>query len=313
MKNAGFAIICCILSVFLIPMLFLSGNEEPLPTAPVAAEKISVYDHEKDTVFDMDFEEYVWRVIAREMSYSYEIEALKAQAVAARTYTLRRMQNPEPPEEHKGAQICTNPAHCSAFMTEENARAQWGDRYDEIRAKFQQAAEETRGEIVTYENQPAATVFHAMSSGSTEYSKDVWGGDLPYLVSVDSEVDKQAEGYETTVTFTLADFADKMGVEIPDNHGQIIGDIAHTEGGSVDTIQFCGTEFKGTEVRSALNLRSANFVPKIDGDSIIFTVYGYGHGVGMSQTGANAYAAQGYSYRDILAKYYPGTELIKTN
>lgn len=304
-KNAGIIILCCIFSVFVIPYLFTEkAPEQPAPHSAV----IKVYNHKSDEVAEYNLEEYVWRVVAGEMYYSYNPEALKAQAVAVRTYALKKSGAALP--EHKGGDVCTNSAHCMAFVTEDEAKSKWGDKYTEISEKFRKCAYETAGEVITYNEAYATAVFHAISSGTTENAWEVWGGDAPYLTNADSSLDKNADGYKSAVTFTGDEIFQRLGISAGDLKN---AEISRTSAGGVKSISAGGKTFTGSEIRGKLGLRSANFEYAAEGDNIVFTVYGYGHGIGMSQAGANEYANIGYTYDKILEKYYPGTVLTKIN
>ena len=290
MKNASFSIILCILlSVF----MFLTY---PFPDKEERDEKITVYDNERKEVVEMELEEYVWRALANEMPALFHIEALKAQAVAIRSYTLSKT----PSDAHNGALVCTDYKHCAAYLKDEKSI---DEKYIKL---YKKAANDTKGEILLYENKPANAVFHAMSSGRTENASDVWGKSVPYLVSVDSASDKSEEGFETIVSFNADVLQKKLGVASSD-----IGEIVSSEAGGVKTIEIGGKSFKGSEIRTLLNLRSCAFKAENKQGIITFTVHGYGHGVGMSQRGANACAQAGMGYKDILLKYYKGVSLAK--
>ncbi len=284
-----------IILIYIIPVSTLITKKEKKISE---GEKISVYDFEKEEVFYIPLEEYVFNAVAKEMPASFEKEALKAQAVAVRTYTLKKLKVKN--EKHPKASVCTDSNHCMAYSNEELE-----EKYQQ---KLQEAVMETKGEALMYEDEYASTVFHAISSGKTESSADIWGGQLPYLVSVESEGDKTVKGYETKVSVGYHQLVEKLGAK---DFEKVIGEIARTDAGTVKTITLCEKEYTGAKIRELFDLRSANFnIEEKDGE-YIFTVYGYGHGVGMSQYGANHYAKAGYSYEEILKHYYPGTELKK--
>ena len=290
MKNASLPIIFCILLSF---FMFLTY---PFPEREEENAKIKVYDSESKKVFEMELEEYVWRALANEMPALFHIEALKAQAVAIRSYTLSK----SPSDVHKGAVVCTDYKHCAAYLKDEKSI---DEKYIKL---YKKAVNDTKGEILLYDNKPINAVFHAMSSGKTENASDVWGKSVPYLVSVDSVSDKSEEGFETIVSFNAGVLQKKLGVASSD-----IGEIVRSEAGGVKTIEIGGKSFKGSEIRNLLNLRSCAFKAENNQGTISFTVHGYGHGVGMSQRGANACAQAGLGYREILLKYYKGVSLAK--
>lgn len=284
-----------ILIIYIIPLSTLITKKEK---KIFKGETIAVFDADTEDVFSVPLEEYVLKVLSKEMPASFEKEALKAQAVAIRTYTLKKKQTKN--EKHPKATVCTDSNHCMAYLKEEINK--------EYREKLESAVRETEGQVLMFENEYASTVFHAISSGRTENSQDIWGGQVPYLVSVESTEDKNVKDYETKVTVSYNDLITKLGAK---DFEKVIGKEERTESGAVKTITLCEKEFTGAKIRELFNLRSSNFkIEEKDGE-YVFTVYGYGHGVGMSQYGANSYAKMGYSYEEILEHYYPGTILKK--
>lgn len=275
---------------------------------------ISVFFHNSNEIKEISIEEYLMGVVPAEMPPSFEKEALKAQAVAARTFIINREKSAL--EEHKGASVCTDYNHCKAYVTEEEAVNKWGTEWNDIyKEKIKSAVYDTKGEIVTYENEPISAVFHSTSSGKTENSEDVWQTALPYLRSVVSEGENQSPRYTSSVVLSYDEFKNIISASDSEavftkNTENWIGKITYNESGSVKTIEIGGREFKGTDIRSMFSLRSANFVITVN-DNIVFSVTGNGHGVGMSQYGANYAAQNGYTYDKILKKYYRGTEIEK--
>ena len=170
-------------------------------------------------------------------------------------------------------------------------------------------SKKTQNQILTYNNEPILAAFHAISSGRTEKSSDVWSEQLPYLINVDSELDKNVNGYLSTVSLKQTELKNYFS----DNADTNISIISRTDGGNVKEINIFGNIYTGQDVRNKLNLRSANFSVKKNKDEYIFEVYGYGHGVGMSQCGANEYAKKGMDYQKILLKYFPNTVLSTIN
>lgn len=284
-----------ILIIYIIPLSTLITKKEK---KIFKGETIAVFDPDTEEVFSVPLEEYVLKVLSKEMPASFEKEALKAQAVAIRTYTLKKKQTKN--EKHPKATVCTDSNHCMAYLKDEINK--------EYREKLESAVKETEGQVLMFENEYASTVFHAISSGKTENSQDIWGGQVPYLVSVESTEDKNVKDYETKVTVSYNDLITKLGAK---DFEKVIGKEERTESGTIKTITLCEKEFTGAKIRELFNLRSSNFkIEEKDGE-YVFTVYGYGHGVGMSQYGANSYAKMGYSYEEILEHYYPGTILKK--
>ncbi len=318
-------------SIVMIPLLMLgmsggmmsAGAYEELKIPDLlqtgdASKVISVYFSQEDAVRQVNLEEYLIGVVAGEMPASFEREALKAQAVAARTYIINREKanNKESLELHKGAVICTDSTHCKAYISTEQTKVNWKEQWEENYAKIKSCVEETAGMIITYNNEPISAVFHSTSSGRTENAEDVWGGTVPYLKSVISEGEELSPRYSSTVEVPFSEFQEKLRQQHSDisfhsEPANWIEGIERAESGSVKTIRICGKVMKGTEIRQLFGLRSTNFTLGMKDGLIIFQVTGNGHGVGMSQYGANYAAAQGASYEEIIRKYYQGVSLEK--
>ena len=251
----------------------------------------------------MTLAEYLPRAVAAEMPVSFGPEALKAQAVAARTYVLASTRHPD-------ADVCTDSGCCLAYRTEDELRALWGEDYDECMAAVTAAVNATDGEILTYEGRPIQAVFHASSAGSTEDSAAVWSAQ-PYLIAVASpETAEAVPELVSTAVFSPEELARRLGLTDADAPETWLAGAERDGAGRVKYLRIAGQTLSGAFVRGALGLRSTDFDLRFDGSSFVFTVAGYGHGVGMSQTGAKLLAAEGWTYGEILAHYYPGTELI---
>ena len=275
--------------------------------------QVKIYNCKTDKIMKLDIEEYLIGVVAAEMPASFEDEALKSQAVAARTYSLKKINKDA--AEHKGADLCTDFAHCQAYYDEKDREKVWGNKTDSYAKKIKNSVASTKGEYLSYNDDFASTVFHACSNGTTEDSADVWGGSSPYLVCVDSPGDMQNPNYITHLSVEKAEFVNKLNEAIGEDKIKhetlVIEEPELTGGGNVRFIDVSGVEFKGTEIRKIFDLKSAAFALKIEGEKIVFDVYGSGHGVGMSQYGAQGMAIEGESYKTILSHYYPGTILEK--
>ncbi len=275
---------------------------------------VTLFDGER--IRTLSLHEYLTGVVAAEMPPSFPEEALKAQAVAARTfilYTLEHYKNGEPfPESHNGAQFCSDPSHCQAFC--ELSAEVWGGETAVLADKVERAVSGTDGVIALWEGEPIASVFCACAGGRTENSKDVWGGDLPYLKSVESPGDEECEKCYATVSFTAEEFKNIVLSNVPgavlssDPHGWF-SDSVRSEGGGIITVYLGGVQLKGTRVRELFGLNSTNFTCKEENGNIVFHTVGYGHGVGMSQYGAKRLASLGYSYDKIIKWYYSGVTL----
>ena len=249
----------------------------------------------------MNIEDYLVGVVSSEMPAEYEEEALKAQAVAARTYALKKIkENVDSPYD------VTDDTRTQVYQSEETLKEKWGNEYDRYIDKITKCVKSTKGEYLTYDNEIIYAFFFSSSNGKTEDNKYVFGQDLPYLKVVDSSFDDNST-YQ--VTYNLDIFYDKLGLPYSDNLE--ITNKELTESNRVKSITINNQTFKGTEVRTKLSLRSTDFKIENNGESITITTKGYGHGVGMSQYGANELAKQKKKYKEILKYYYQGTNLEK--
>ena len=259
-------------------------------------------------VQEMDLEQYIWGVVAAEMPASVEAAALKAQAVAARTYSLNKAGgSPNHPE----ADLCTDYRCCQAWISREDAEANWGENAGVYADKITHAVADTAGQVVLYEGQLIDAVFHSSSGDATLDAVEVWGGSVPYLQSVSSPEGEEVPNYHSEATFTAQEFRDLFLAAQPEAALEgapesWFGETVRTAGGSVHTIQIGGVSVTGTQVRQIFSLRSACFTVSCTEDAVTFSVTGFGHGVGMSQYGANAMAAAGNTYTEILEHYYTG-------
>ncbi|MBR3941839.1 MAG: SpoIID/LytB domain-containing protein [Clostridia bacterium] len=296
MKNASFCFLFCISLLFLL-VCFIEAPPEKTKT-PDFSREIRIYDTKTKQTYTMSLEQYIIRCLAAEMPASFHPEALKAQAVAIRGYVCRKIA--EDVSHSENADICTDFAHCAAFSTDFDSLP------EDIRTTYTNAVIQTENEVLYHNKEIANTVFHAMSSGKTESAEHVWGGKVPYLISVESVLDTRAENYETVVSFSHDEIKQKLEID-----GVSVGETVYYDGGTVKEIQIGEKKFSGKEIREKLNLRAAAFSVQPTETALIFTVHGYGHGVGMSQTGADFYAKEGLKYTAILAKYYPGTTLCR--
>lgn len=245
-------------------------------------------------IINLELEEYVLGVVGAEMPASFNIEALKAQAILARTYALKSIKN--------GKKL-TDTVSTQAYKDNSELQKLWKNDYTKYYEKIKKAVNETKGKVILYNNEYIDAVYHSTSNGKTENSKNVWKNILPYLVSVDSSWDKNVKSYKKETIFEINEFCNilKLDVEEP-----ITYEIIHNETGRVRQITINNKTFSGTEFRNLLKLRSTDFEIEINDEKVKVTTYGYGHGVGMSQYGANEMAKQGYSYIQILKYYYTG-------
>lgn len=320
MKKIILTLIIIFASMTVIPFLIVmnfSEYKKPQKENTKLPDTVSVYVKEEDKVYDMNMTQYLKEVVSAEMPAEFNREALRAQAIAARTYLINRMrayQKSEIPPEHKGAYICTDATHCKAWISEEKRRELWGkDKADEYWDKISDAVESTGKLILTYNNEPISAVFHSTSSGFTENAKDVWGGEAAYLVSVKSEGDTQSPKYSSEKEISIEEFKKTAEENIAGVNWEnpLIGDISRSDAGGIMTITVGGVVVKGTDFRFMYDLRSTNIEFEITDSTVKMKVLGYGHGVGMSQYGANYLAEHGKNFEDILKTYYTGVELCE--
>lgn len=257
-------------------------------------------------VTEMDMDTYLVGVVLAEMPADFEPEALKAQSVAARTYSRKAY---ETGGKHGDGSICTDPTCCQAYLTQEDYLALGGT--PEGLQRVEQAVAATSGYVLTYEGSLIEATYFSCSGGSTEDAVAVWGTDFPYLQSVDSPGEEKAIHFSDTFSFTPEAFQQALGSELSGPPSGWFRNVTFTRGGGIASMEIGGVSYTGVELRSLLGLPSTDFTVSATEDAITITTYGYGHRVGMSQYGADAMAATGNSFQDILAHYYQGAELTK--
>lgn len=327
---------------FCIPIasLLLAGAREapdpaPADSAPAPAasssassavttgdglEPFLILDEAKGEVVTVSARDYVLGSVAAEMPMSYSDEALKAQAVASYSYACAMRDLAGTDETLQGAHFRANPSQRLGYVTDSMMQLMWGDSYSENRTRLCALVDSVLGQTLTYDGAAALACYHAVSCGRTEAAENVWGQAVPYLISVDSILDTASPDYTQSMTFTATEFSSLLKLSLTDfetsgSPSEWLGATELTDAGYVHTIEICGTPVSGTDFRSALSLRSAAFtVTYSDADSMFtVTTRGYGHGVGMSQFGADAMALSGSDYRAILEHYYPGTTLTESS
>lgn len=267
-----------------------------------------------NSIEELKLDEYLYGVVSAEMPANFQEEALKAQAVVARTYTLYKIINNS--TKHGEAQICDNSACCQAWISKEDRLAKWEESERENNwDKIVNAVNATQGKIITYNNEPINAFFHSNSGGKTEIPINVWGGSgMPYLQVVETVGEENYSQYSSEVTISKEELKNKMLEKYQDftidyNDSACIGILEYTESGRVKTIKIGNKNLSGVEVRTIFGLKSANFEVSIEGENIKFVVKGYGHGIGMSQTGADSLASSGSTYEDIIHHFYIGVEI----
>ncbi len=301
-----------------------SATVDPVQTAP-ATEKyeggsLVLLDEATGQTLTVTERDYVIGAVLCEMPALYEIEALKAQAVAAHTYALfvKQLRETSPLIELQGASFTVNTATFTGYMSKAQAKSHFGNDFDAYYTKIEQAVDAVMTETLQYDGRLISACYHAISPGRTENSENVFASSAPYLTGVDSSWDTTAEKYETTVDLTASELNDllrigKKGFETSGDPATWLGDRQATEAGTVTLQNICGVSFTGVELRTMLALRSAAFDISYANNTFTFKVRGYGHGVGLSQYGANCMAKEGKTYAEILAHYYQGAVLVKAS
>ena len=267
---------------------------------------------ENGTVEELTMAEYLWGVVAAEMPAAFEPEALKAQACAARTYTVARQEGTS--SKHPEADICTDSSCCQAYVERGAAETRWGLSAEEYAAKVEEAVSATDGLGILYEGKPIQALFFSSAPGKTVDAVEVWGNAVDYLKSVDSPEGEEVPNYRTQVVLSAqqvkqAVLASYPGADLTGDPAGWFGEGTRNQGGTVSSIPVGGVTLTGGQVRGLFSLRSAAFTVAWDGNDFTFSVTGYGHGVGMSQYGANAMAKEGKNFEDILTWYYTGAQV----
>ncbi len=277
-------------------------------------QQIPVYDHREDRLIVMDFESYIIGVVGAEMPVAYETEALRAQAVAARTYAFRKILRGGC-ATYEGAACCTNSKCCQAFISDARMQERWGDAAGMNYNRIADAVMSTAGEVLVYNGAIADAMFHACSGGHTEDSENVYANALPYLRGVESLYEDPMRTQTVEVSFEEA--VDKIRASYPDAHvtseniRSSIELVEFFDTGRVKTVRLGDITIVGKKLRNVFDLQSAMFTMDTTDTGFVFHVKGYGHGVGLSQNGANGYAKHGYTYDQILKHYYTGVEIAK--
>lgn len=280
-------------------------------------ELIKVYNLKTNEVMVIEFEEYLKGVVASEMPAEFNIEALKAQGVTARTYLLYRFKKyPNGQPEHLDAPVCTG-THCQVWNSKDDLIAAHEDGwYEKYWSKIEEAVNSTEGQILTYEGKIIEPLFHSTSGGRTENSEDVFSTAVPYLRSVESPYETEAPKLHDSIKITVDEFISKLEAVYgdlsitKDNLDEKIKLGEVSEGGKIKYITIDDNQITGREMRSIFNLNSANFNFIQTGDEIEILTTGYGHGVGMSQWGAEGMAGEGYNYKEILKHYFTDVEIV---
>ncbi len=277
---------------------------------------IKLLHKETGEVEEVAIDEYLCNVVSAEMPADYEKEALKAQAIVARTYTIYKAKN----KKHENADICDDSTCCQAWVSKEDRLARWEESKREANwSKIVQCVNETQGKIITYQNEPINAFFHANSGGTTELPVNVWGGSgMPYLQVVETAGEEGYSQYASEVELSNDEILEKLkskyeDIQIDFANAEEIKILEYTDSNRVKTVKFGNHNISGVEARSIFGLKSTNFEITKEADKIKFSVKGYGHGVGMSQTGADSMAKQGSNYEDIIHHFYKDVEIKEIN
>lgn len=327
MKRILFYTLFIVLLIFGMPIIFTNEFEvkETMAKDTVTENKtenntfdygqynnIKLLHSETGIVEELPLDTYLYGVVSSEMPAVYREEALKAQAVVARTYTIYKIKNGS---KHENADICDSPSCCQAWISKENRFSRWEEKDREnFWNKIVNAVESTKGKIITYNNEPINAFFHSNSGGKTELPINVWGGEYPYLQVVETSGEDMYSTYSSEVVISKDELISKMleknsKFEIDFSKEDAIKILGYTDGERIKEIQIGNTVLSGVEARAIFGLKSAKFNFEIIDNNIKFTVSGYGHGVGLSQSGSDALASQGKNYEEIIKHYYKDVEI----
>ena len=276
-------------------------------TVPQQDDSISVFITADKSIDIMEMRDYIIGTVAAEVPASYETEAIKAQALAAVTFAEYR-KSLGGDSSIDGAIISDDSSRHQGYISVEEMKIRWGDAFDVYYAKISDAVDEVIDKVIVYQDEPIMAAYHAISSGKTESAANMWGADVPYLRSVDSSWDEDSTRYESNVVIAPDELAEIMGVDISEVY---VKTKSTSSSGTVLEIELCSVSMTGMEVRELLGLRSPVFTVVKEEGEYIFTSKGYGHGVGMSQNGANCMALDGYSCEEIIKHYFNGVEIVQ--
>lgn len=331
MKRTVGMILLAAVAILVVPFAAFLGGERPLsedssistssadslPDSAVEEEMFRVLDINTNEVITIGASDYIKGVVAAEISLSYNVEAIKAQAVAAHTYAMRMQQQNRSAtgESLQGADFSNDPNKYQAYLSKEDVKEMYGDQFDEYWEKLSNAVDEVIDIVAVYDNQPIAAAFHSTSSGRTEDAQTVWGSEVAYLKAVESEGDKDAPKYQSETSRSASEVEEMIRgkfeeITLSDDRSEWFAVVETTESGTITKLRVGDQECTGVEARALFDLPSANFtVTYLSSEEFLFVNKGYGHGVGMSQFGANCLAEEGKTYEEILCHYYTGITL----
>ncbi|MEL7568295.1 MAG: stage II sporulation protein D [Dehalobacterium sp.] len=307
-------LLCFLLAIILGTLLLVKyfGPWETNKHGPT----IHIYFAAEGKTANMYLEDYLVGVLAAEMPAEFEIEALKAQAIAARTYALKKIKafQGSGNKVHPKAEICSDPSHCQGWLSAKEMKAKWGWLKSwEYERKLKLAVRETAGEVAKFQQDLIDPVYHSTCGGQTENAEEVWTYSVSYLKSVPCSWDRQSPKFESSLIIPLTDFNKKLDLNIKatDFSSKTLQILSKTATGRVKTLSVSNKVFSATDFRRRLSLNSTNFTWNVTNEGIIFQTIGYGHGVGMCQYGANGLAQKGYRAENILKHYFPGIKVEK--
>ena len=287
-------------------------------TSVDTANSVILLDRATGNKLTLSMYDYVCGAVISEMPVSYDLEALKAQALCCKTLAYRQRQNVQNGNDLQldGAYLEMDSSINYGYVDMESAKQSWGENAEENEKKIRSAVDEIIDKLITYDGEAILPAYHAISSGTTEKASTWWGEDIPYLQSVDSSLDEQADNFETSVTLSKNELISMLSAQysditLPQNPEEWISIDSVSQSGNVTVMSVAGQIMNGSRFRTLTGLRSACFEATPNEDSITLTVKGYGHGVGMSQYGAGAMAANGDSYEDIIKHYYSEVEIVE--
>ena len=321
MRKILFYFIFVVVLIFTMPIIFTNKFEtKEVSSQNIVEEKFNYGDYnmikllhiENNVVEKLDLDSYIIGVVASEMPASFELEALKAQAIVARTYTIYQIKNSK---KHENADVCNNSACCQAWISKENRFARWEENLrEEYWNKITKSVLETKGKIITYNGQAINAFFHSNSGGRTELAVNVWGGNLPYLQTVETSGEDAYTSYNSEIEISKDDLIKIMLEKYSDfkidyTDVNCIKILEYTEGDRVEKVKVGNKVLSGIECRKIFGLKSANFEVGILENIIKFSVIGYGHGVGLSQCGSDVLAKQGKNCEEIIKYYYKDVEI----
>ena len=330
-RHLGFLLFFAVLMLLIPAFAFIgqSPRKAKVPSLPEIPDTVTKEDYEENNfyriknhktgeIMTLSPADYIKGVVAAEIPISYQTEALKAQAVAAHTYALRQIDTEltNPTSDLEGAYLSTDPAHFQAYVSKEEMREMWGNNYDINYKKLSDAVDAVIGEVVTFEDEPIIAAFHAISGGKTESAETVWGKEVSYLKPVDSEGDELSPEYETDIKLKEEEVKKALlgkypKIKLSDDRTKWFAIQKRTDSGTVTELKAGDQTITGRELREILKLSSSNFSVSYQDGMFTFASLGKGHGVGMSQYGADYLARQGKDYKEILTHYYTGVKITK--